>query len=88
MLFDVSTRKTSRNLIFLSDSLHPQTISVIKTRANSLGIRVVLGDVRNEDFSREKYAGILIQYPDTNGEIFDYTDIVSRAHQSGVIINI
>ena len=57
---------------------------MIRTRANSQGTRVVLGDVRNEDFSREKYAIVLIQYPDSNGEIHDYGDVVSRAHQSGV----
>lgn len=77
-------RKNNRQNIFVSEDLHPQTISVIKTRAYSLGLNVVVGDAKKEDFTNKNYSGILIQYPDTNGEIYDYSDLVARAHQNGV----
>lgn len=56
----------------------------MKTRASSLGLEIFIGNVKEEDFTKKNYSGILIQYPDTNGEIYDYTDVVVRAHQSGV----
>lgn len=79
-------RKNNRNAIFLSDSLHPQTICVIKTRANSLGLQIFQGDAQKINFSEREYAGIVIQYPDTNGEIQDFSDIIAAAHSSGALV--
>lgn len=70
----------------MSEDLHPQTISVIKTRGYSLGLNVVVGDAKKEDFTNKNYSGVLIQYPDTNGEIYDYTNLVAKAHQNGVYL--
>lgn len=64
--------------------MHPQTICVIKTRANSLGLQIFQGDAQKINFSEREYAGIVIQYPDTNGEIQDFSDIIAAAHSSGV----
>lgn len=79
-------RKNNKTNVFLSDALHPQTISIVKTRAQSLGLKITVGNIFDENFNDKKYCGILFQYPDTNGDINDYSDVVDRAHKSGVRI--
>lgn len=84
IIYHIPYRKNNRNAIFLSDSLHPQTTCVIKTRASSLGLQIFQGDAQKIDFSEREYAGIVMQYPDTNGEIQDFSDTIAAAHSSGV----
>jgi glycine dehydrogenase len=59
----------TRNRFFVSDSCHPQTIEVVKTRAKPLGIEVAVGDERTTDFAGSGIFGALFQYPATDGEI-------------------
>lgn len=80
----LACRYNRRKKLFVSDKAHPQTISVIATRAASLGFTLEIGDVFRIDTSAKDIAGILIQYPDTNGCIHDFTDIVQKAHANGV----
>lgn len=70
--------------MYLSDKLHPQTISVVETRTDALGIEVVIGDVSKADFSNRDFSGVLFQYPNTDGTIEDYTELVQNAHAHGV----
>ncbi len=68
----------------MSEKLHPQTISVIKTRASLLDLKIHEGDVKKADLSGADFAGIFLQYPDTEGEIHDYANLVKYAHENGV----
>jgi len=77
-------RYNKRKKLFVSDRVHPQTISVIATRAASLSLPLVIGDVFKVETSGKDIAGILVQYPDTNGCIHDFEDVVKRAHINGV----
>ncbi len=70
--------------IFVSERCHPQTIAVIQTRAEPLGIAVVVGDEDDYTFAEKTFA-VVLQYPDTTGEIHDYADFVSRAHAAGAL---
>ncbi|MDZ4693932.1 MAG: aminomethyl-transferring glycine dehydrogenase [Deltaproteobacteria bacterium] len=67
---------------FVSHLCHPQTIEVVRTRAEPRGIRVEVGDHREFAFDSSTF-GALIQYPATDGTIFDYRDLVGRAHAAG-----
>ena len=78
-------RYNKRKCVFVSDRVHPQTVSVIATRIGSLGLNMVVGDVFKIDTSKKNYAGILLQYPDTRGSILDFSEIVKKAHSDGVI---
>ena len=71
--------------IFVSQNCHPQTLEVIATRAEPLGIRVIIGDEFTFDFS-EKVFAVLLQYPDTRGVIHDYRALAEKAHASGAMI--
>lgn len=79
-----SRRGSSRFLV--SDDCHPQTIEVLRTRAEPLGIRIETGDAQQWTFDRadKSIAGILLQYPGTSGGIVDPTEVLDRAKQAGV----
>ncbi len=62
-------KNAKQEKFFVSDSCHPQTIAVVKTRAKPLGIAVAVGDERQADFDPASYFGALLQYPATDGEI-------------------
>lgn len=47
-------------------------------------IEVVVGPWKNVDFGSKDYCGALVQYPDTDGVVQDFSSFVDRAHQSGV----
>lgn len=70
--------------MYLSHKLHPQTISVVVTRSESLGMDAVVGDLKDADFSNRDFAGVLLQYPDTEGNIEDHSALVKEAHTHGV----
>jgi len=77
-------RHNKRRKFAVSDKLHPQTISVVETRAHSIGMGIIIGDVKTMDFSNRDISGVLFQYPDTEGNIMDFADIVHKAHTNGV----
>ncbi|XP_034935017.1 glycine dehydrogenase (decarboxylating), mitochondrial [Chelonus insularis] len=79
-------RHNKREKLFVSDKVHPQTISVIATRANSLGLTLEVGDVFQVDPSSKSIAGVLFQYPDTTGAIYDYEKIVENFHANGTLV--
>lgn len=82
----LACRHNKRKKLFLSDRVHPQTISVITTRATSLGLTLKIGDVFKVDTSAKDIAGILVQYPDTTGNIHDFDDVVRTAHANGTLV--
>ena len=87
MSMSYGLQKTKFHTFWVSEACHPQTIDVIKTRAIPLGIEVIVGDHRSIDFGRELF-GMLLQYPASDGAIYDYQEIVDRAHQANVIVTV
>ena len=75
------------NTFFVADTCHPQTISVIRTRAAFQGVNILVGDWTSFDPASvgADLAGALVQYPDTLGRICDYTDFFSRVHATGAL---
>ena len=72
--------KNNSNIVFVSKDCHPQTIDVIKTRAEPLGLKVVIGDERNE--IKEDIVCGIIQYPGTLGDIKDPSEAISKIHKN------
>ena len=78
-----------KTAFFVADDCHPQTIAVVKTRARSMGIDLVVGPVdelRTDVSKLKSIFGILVQYPTTDGRIVDYTDVVTNAHANGALV--
>ena len=72
--------KNDSDIVFVSKDCHPQTIDVIKTRAEPLGLTVVVGDELN-DIKEDIVCGIL-QYPGTLGDIKDPSEAISKIHKN------
>ncbi|HET6443837.1 MAG TPA: aminomethyl-transferring glycine dehydrogenase [candidate division Zixibacteria bacterium] len=77
-------RKSEANTFFVSSLVHPQTIDVITTRAESLGINVIVGVHDEYDFADETF-GVLVQYPTTDGSVLNYESFFDRAHEAGAM---
>ncbi|GJQ12770.1 hypothetical protein GpartN1_g4561.t1 [Galdieria partita] len=77
--------KQKKKIFIVSDSCHPQTIQVIRTRAEGFGMEVVVGKVQSFNWKEMegRVCGILLQYPTTYGIIEDYEKVIAEAHHSG-----
>ncbi len=78
-------RKSTASAFIVSDRCHPQTIDVVLTRAEPLGIDVAVTDVSAADFD-ENVFGVLVQYPDTRGRVDDFAELAERAHDVGALV--
>ncbi len=74
-----------RNRLLVAETCHPQTIDVIRTRAEPLGIQVETGDPLQFSLTEEVFAA-LVQFPDTTGQIEDWADLAERTHQAGGLL--
>jgi len=86
MLYNTRSRQQKKegiNKFFVSDAVLPQTIAVLETRSEPLGIELVIGKHTNFDFTTDYY-GLILQYPSKNGELIVYNDFVEKAHQSDI----
>ena len=79
--------RDGRNVFFISENCHPQNIEVIQTRAQALGIELVIGNHETFSFS-EKVFGALVQYPDTFGAIHDFSGFAEKAHAAGAMLTV
>ena len=79
------SKNKASNTFFASKHCHPQTLDVLRTRAEPLGIDVVVGDERQID-DVSAYFGALLQYPASNGDIFDYRALTERFHAANALV--
>jgi glycine dehydrogenase len=75
--------KNGGNKFFVSNTVFPQTIDVVRTRAVPYGIELVIGDANTTSLD-DSFFGALIQYPDINGEATDYKTFVANAHSKEI----
>jgi glycine dehydrogenase len=70
--------KSKSSLFFVDENCHPQTISVVRTRAEGFGLKLVIDSVNN--LGKHQVFGALLQYPDTHGEIRDLKPLIEQLH--------
>jgi len=70
--------KSKSNLFFVDENCHPQTISVVQTRAEGFGFELIIDAVDN--LKQHQVFGALLQYPDTHGEIRDLRPLIDHLH--------
>ncbi|MGF6110990.1 aminomethyl-transferring glycine dehydrogenase [Pseudomonas frederiksbergensis] len=70
--------KSKSNLFFVDENCHPQTISVVQTRAEGFGFELIIDAVDN--LKQHEVFGALLQYPDTHGEIRDLRPLIDHLH--------
>src|SRR6266571_1520325 len=85
LCYHAATGRDSRNRFFVADNCHPQTIAVVRTRAKPLGFEIVTGDFSDFEFDDTVF-GALVQYPATDGVIYDYEKFAKAAHEVGALL--
>ena len=78
-------KSADAGVFFVSQNCHPQTLEVIETRAEPLGIKVLVGDEFEFDFSQKVFA-VLVQYPNTLGTVHDYAALAEKTHAAGALL--
>ncbi|MHB8405549.1 MAG: aminomethyl-transferring glycine dehydrogenase [Gammaproteobacteria bacterium] len=73
--------KSSSNVFFVADDVLPQTLEVVQTRAQPLGISVKVG--KPDAAVQTDCFGVLLQYPGVNGELRDYRGLAEKLHAKG-----
>jgi glycine dehydrogenase len=71
---------------FVSSECHPQTLNVMRTRADAQGMSLHIGDPARENLEALDLCGLLLQYPDTRGRIDDPRALIRRAHGAGISV--
>jgi glycine dehydrogenase len=78
--------KPGRDGFFVAEDCHPQTIAVVRTKAEPLGIRVHVGPLESLDFAAQGLFGVLVSYPATDGVVHDLSGLADRAHAQGALL--
>ena len=74
-----------RNQFLVASDCHPQTIDVLKTRSEPIGVELIIKPLNEFNFT-DKIFGVLIQYPSTDGKVFDFEDLCKQAHDNGSLV--
>ena len=73
-----------RNIFYVAKDCHPQTIAVLQTRAEPIGIHLII--CKEDEFQfNDDTLGILVQYPAADGRLIDYTDVCKKAEEAGAL---
>ncbi|MCB0426722.1 MAG: glycine dehydrogenase (aminomethyl-transferring), partial [Mangrovimonas sp.] len=86
LLFAVRERDQKKDNVhkfFVSENVLPQTLSLLETRANPLGIKLIVGDENNFEFTQD-FFGALLQYPGKDGQICDIKAFIEKANASQI----
>ncbi len=80
-------RKGDTPRYLVDAACHPQTIAVVRTRAEAQGVRLTIGDAADFELG-DDVAGVLVQYPDTEGRVRDWSALCERAHEAGALVTV
>jgi len=86
MMMSRRASKSDSNLYFVHHDTHPQTINVVRTRAEPLGIEVVVGTL--DDIIGRECFGALLSYPTSTGEVPDWGAVIERLAGNGAIVTL
>jgi len=78
--------KSKSKVFFVADDVHPQTLEVVKTRAEYIGFEIVVGAL--DTLPEQDVFGALVQYPGTTGEVRDLTDIIAKAQANKTLVTV
>jgi glycine dehydrogenase len=89
LMFAVRSRsKKEADTFFVSGMCHPQTIDVLQSRSEPLGIKLMIGNHHDADLSDPSIFGLLLQYPATDGKVEDYSGLVEACHARDILVAI
>ncbi|MBG44501.1 MAG: glycine dehydrogenase (aminomethyl-transferring) [Aequorivita sp.] len=86
LLFNVrekEKKQANASKFFVSEEILPQTLSLLETRSEPLGIELVVGNHEDFDFS-EEYFGAILQYPSKTGKVYNYKEFIQKANDTQI----
>jgi glycine dehydrogenase len=87
MSLSYGVSKNQADTYFVSRDCHPQTIDVLQTRAQPLGIKIIVEDHQTYDFSHRIF-GAILQYPASDGAIYDYHPFIKQCHAQEALVTV
>jgi glycine dehydrogenase len=88
MFMQYSLRKNQgANVFFVSEEVFPQTIDILKTRAQPYGIQLLIGNHASVSLSENMF-GAIVQYPAGDGAVYDYTSFAAAAHEKNIKLTV
>lgn len=88
MMFNLRSReaqKEGRNVLFVDENIFPQTLDLLLTRSEPLGIELAVDSYDEYEFSGKEF-GAMVQYPGANGHIADYSAFAAACHEKGMLV--
>jgi glycine dehydrogenase len=79
--------KSGANEVWVDEKIWPQTLDVLITRANPLGVELKVADWKNFDLDENTF-GVIVQYPNADGQIVDYSSLVKLAHEKEIFVSV
>ncbi len=77
--------KEGKNILFVDQNIYPQTLDVLMTRSEPLGIELMVDSFEEYEFTGKEF-GAIVQYPAANGAIIDYSAFAATCHEKGVLV--
>ena len=79
--------KSGANVVWVDEKVWPQTLDVLVTRANPLGIELKVADFKSFELDENTF-GVIVQYPNSDGQIIDYSSLVKTAHEKEIFVSV
>jgi glycine dehydrogenase len=80
-------KKEEAKTFFVSEEVFPQTIDILKTRAEPYGITLQIGDHRTVELTNDMF-GAIVQYPAGHGAVYNYADFAAKGHEKGMKLTV
>jgi glycine dehydrogenase len=89
MVLSMAHTGSKKKTFFVDDGVSPQTLAVLRTRAKGFGIRLIVGDASTalkDESLRADLCGVLVQYPDVNGNVKDFSSFAQSVHDAKALV--
>lgn len=77
--------KEGRNLLLVDENIFPQTLDLLLTRSEPLGIDLAIDNISEYEFSGREF-GAIVQYPCADGSLVDYSDFTKVCHEREMLV--
>lgn len=87
MIMSFHQSKGKKKTYYVDQGVHPQTLTVLQSRAKDFGIKVEVGLPSNNELSKDCF-GVCLQYPATDGSLQDWKDVSAKVHEQGGLVSV
>lgn len=92
-MLPLARQKRPNKTFLVSNKCHPQTLAVLHSRAEGFGIKIEIDDILKDKCKRveelgDDLVGVLAQYPDTEGGVYDFRDLAAKTHKNGALFSV